>query len=68
MIEEFHCIHLSLCDSNVEDLKFGCTKIGLFFFSNCILKKQIKTEYRLKFGSSVNMQLVITLSEMKNHR
>lgn len=30
--------------------------------------KQIKTEYRLKLGSFINMKLVITLSEMKNHR
>lgn len=42
------------------------------FFPNYIPRRQIKTEYRLKFGCCINMQLlkalVITLSEVKNYR
>lgn len=46
----------------------------LLFFSSSFFQptfsrnRQINTEYRLKLGSFLNMQLVITLSEMKNCR
>lgn len=68
MIEEFHCVHISCCEPDVEDLKVGCKYIDFFFQITFSRKKQRKTEHRLKLGSFLNMQLVITLSEMKNCR
>ena len=58
----------SLFFCNDKDLKFAYKSIGWFFFKLHSQDTKIKTECRLKFGSFINMQLMITLSEVKNHR
>ena len=58
----------SLFFCNAKDLKFAYKSIGWFFFKLHSKDTKIKTECRLKFGSFINMQLMITLSEVKNHR